>query len=161
MNFVYVHTHDSGREIQPYGAAANNPGLMRLAREGFMFRNAHCTAPTCSPSRASMLTGMTPHQSGMLGLAHRGFEISDYSKHLAQYLSRNGYHTALIGVHHEARHAELIGYDEHLTDHVKKGKPAEFSDEVSLSLMRDFLRRRQNCPRKRMFTLILHIKSQL
>ena len=144
MNFIYVHTHDSGREMQPYGAATNNPGLMRLAREGFMFRNAHCTAPTCAPSRASMLTGMTPHQSGMLGLAHRGFSISDYSKHLAQYLSRNGYHTALIGVHHEARYAETIGYDEQLTDHVKKGKPAEISDEASVELMRDFLRRRKN-----------------
>ena len=144
MNFIYVHTHDSGREMQPYGAATDNPGLMRLAREGTIFRNAHCTSPTCSPSRASMLTGLTPHQSGMLGLAHRGFSITDYSKHLAQYLSRNGYHTALIGVHHEARHAEMIGYDEQLTDHVKKGKPAEVSDEASLYLMRDFLRRRKN-----------------
>ena len=147
MNFIYVHTHDSGREMQPYGAATDNPGLMRLAREGTIFRNAHCTSPTCSPSRASMLTGLTPHQSGMLGLAHRGFSITDYSKHLAQYLSRNGYHTALIGVHHDARHAEMIGYDEQLTDHVKKGQPAEISDEASLYLMRDFLRRRKNEPK--------------
>ncbi|MBQ9079749.1 MAG: sulfatase [Clostridia bacterium] len=144
MNFIYVHTHDSGREMQPYGAAANNPGLMRLARESFMFRNAHCAAPTCSPSRAAMLSGMTAHESGMLGLAHRGFKMNDYSRHLAPYLSRNGYHTALIGVQHEARKGALIGYDEDMSDHVAKGKPAEYSDEKSLGLACDFLRRRKS-----------------
>lgn len=141
MNFIYVHTHDSGREMQPYGAAANNPGLMRLAREGIIFRNAHCAAPTCSPSRAAMLTGVTPHQSGMLGLAHRGFELTDPERHLAPYLRSQGYHTALIGVQHETRKGCALGYDEELTDHVKKGKPAEVSDEKSVELMQDFLSR--------------------
>ena len=45
MNFVYIHTHDSGRYIQPYGIAADNPNLMRLARESFMFHQAHSAAP--------------------------------------------------------------------------------------------------------------------
>lgn len=144
MNFIYLHTHDSGRELQPYGAAANNPGLMRLARESFMFRNAHCAAPTCSPSRAAMLTGVTPHESGMLGLAHRGFELSDPSRHLAHYLSSQGYHTALIGVQHETRDCTTLGYAETACGHVKKGKPAHVSDEVSLELALEFLRRRQD-----------------
>lgn len=83
MNFVYIHTHDSGREMQLYGTSANNPALMKLAAESCLFRQAHCVAPTCSPSRAAMLTGITTHNSGMLGLAHRGFYLNDYSKHLA------------------------------------------------------------------------------
>lgn len=33
------------------------PTFDRLAREGVLFRNAHCAAPSCSPSRAAVLTG--------------------------------------------------------------------------------------------------------
>lgn len=140
MNFIYIHTHDSGREMQPYGIQANNPSLMKLAAESCLFRNAHCVAPTCSPSRAAMLTGMTAHNSGMYGLAHRGFYLNDYSQHLAPYLSCNGYYTALIGVQHEARTADLIGYDEHHADHIQKRKPARLSDEKSLAMALTFLR---------------------
>lgn len=139
MNLIYIHTHDSGREMEPYGINANNPSLMRLARESILFRNAHCVAPTCSPSRAAMLTGMTAHNCGMYGLAHRGFSINDYSKHLAQYLGKNGYYTALIGVQHEAKDPLVIGYEETHTDHVKKGKPAIVSDAKTLELALDFL----------------------
>lgn len=142
MNFIYIHTHDSGREMEPYGAAAHNPSLMKLAQESIMFRNAHCVAPTCSPSRAAMLTGMTAHNSGMYGLAHRGFSLNDYSQHLAQYLGKNGYHTALIGVQHEAADPNMLGYTETHADHVKKGKPAIVSDERSLDLAAEFLENR-------------------
>lgn len=143
MNFIYIHTHDSGREMEPYGAGCHNPALMRLAKESILFRNAHCVAPTCSPSRAAMLTGMTAHNSGMYGLAHRGFSLNDYSQHLAPYLGKHGYYTALIGVQHEAKDPEVIGYTETHADHVKKGKPAIVSDAKSLELALDFLESRR------------------
>ncbi len=139
MNFIYIHTHDSGREMEPYGAGTHNPSLMKLAKESIMFRNAHCVAPTCSPSRAAMLTGMTAHNSGMYGLAHRGFRLNDYSQHLAQFLGRNGFYTALIGVQHEAQDPNDIGYAETHASHVKKGKPAIVSDKVSLELALEFI----------------------
>jgi hypothetical protein len=142
MNFIYIHTHDSGREMEPYGVATHNPSLMKLAKESIMFRNAHCVAPTCSPSRAAMLTGMTAHNSGMYGLAHRGFSLNDYSQHLAQFLGRNGYYTALIGVQHEAKDPSVLGYMETHADHVKKGKPAIVSDKSSLDIAFEFLERK-------------------
>ena len=58
MNILYLHTHDSGRYLSPYGWPAPTPNLQRLAEEGTVFRNAFCTAPTCSPSRAGMLSGI-------------------------------------------------------------------------------------------------------
>ncbi|WP_165452800.1 sulfatase [Paenibacillus thalictri] len=111
MNIVYLHTHDTGRYIQPYGFAVPTPNLMQLAGEGLLFRHAYCAGPTCSPSRAALLTGMAAHSAGMLGLAHRGAQMDDYSRHLASFLSRNGYNTALSGIQHEAPEAEMIGYD--------------------------------------------------
>ena len=76
MNILYLHTHDTGRFIQPYGHAIPTPNLMALAHEGALFRNCFDAAPTCSPSRAAMLTGMNAHASGMIGLAHRGFSLT-------------------------------------------------------------------------------------
>ena len=110
MNILYMHTHDSGRYLQPYGHGIPTPNLMRLATEGTIFRNAFCAAPTCSPSRAALLSGKAPHSCGMTGLAHRGFNMDDYGQHLVQHLNRNGYETALCGIQHEAQFVESIGY---------------------------------------------------
>lgn len=110
MNIVYMHTHDSGRFLEPYGYGIPTPNLMTLARESTLFRHCYCAGPTCSPSRAALLTGTWPHVNGMTGLAHRGWALKDYSMHLANYLACQGYETALCGIQHEADRAEKIGY---------------------------------------------------
>lgn len=116
-NILYIHSHDTGRYIQPYGHPVATPNLQRFAEEGVLFRNAFDAAPTCSPSRAALLTGMSPHACGMLGLAHRGFSLNDPAKHLANYLKGQGYATALSGVQHEATAAAVpsLGYERILT----------------------------------------------
>jgi arylsulfatase A-like enzyme len=115
-NIVYVHSHDTGRYIQPYGYAIPTPNLQKFAEEGVLFKQAFCANPTCSPSRAALLTGQSAHSSGMLGLAHRGFSLYDYSQHLLHTLRKNGYYSALAGVQHIANMHENpgkhIGYDE-------------------------------------------------
>lgn len=112
-NIIYVHSHDTGRYVSPYGFALDTPNFERLASEGILFRQAFTAGPTCSPSRAALLTGQCPHSSGMLGLAHRGFTLNDPAQHIATTLRDNGYRTALGGVQHVTRNdpAEL-GYDE-------------------------------------------------
>jgi hypothetical protein len=46
----------------------------------------------------------------MLGLVHRGFSLKDPKTHLANYLTGNGYLTALCGVQYEAENPAEIGY---------------------------------------------------
>lgn len=120
MNILYLHTHDAGQCFQPYGFPVRNPHLMWFADKATTFRNAFCAAPTCSPSRAALLTGSSPHSCGMFGLAHHGFNggfsLPDYSKHLVQYLNRYGYETVLCGIQHEACDEENIGYQRKLND---------------------------------------------
>src|SRR5712692_7787945 len=106
-----MHSHDTGRCLQPYGQAVPTPNLQRLAGQGVLFRQAFSAAPTCSPSRAALLTGQCAHSSGMLGLAHRGFSLHDYSQHISHTLRRAGYYSALIGLQHIARDPKIIGYD--------------------------------------------------
>lgn len=110
-NVIYLHSHDTGRHVGPYGYPVHTPNLQRLAGESLLYRQAFCCAPTCSPSRAALLTGQSPHASGMLGLHHRGFRLRDETQHLAHYLKTNGYATALVGVNHIVEHPEHAGYD--------------------------------------------------
>src|SRR5690348_18259258 len=110
-NILYIHSHDTGRMTSPYGYAVPTPNLQHLAEEGVLFRQAYNAAPTCSPSRASLLTGECPHSNGMLGLAHRGFFLTDYKRHIAHTLRAAGYYSELIGLQHIARNPETIGYD--------------------------------------------------
>jgi len=113
-NIVYIHSHDSGRYLQPYGHAVPTPNLQRLAGDGVLFRQAFSAAPTCSPSRSALLTGQCPHQNGMLGLAHRGFAMHDYRKHILHTLRDAGYESVLGGLQHivDEDHIERIGFDE-------------------------------------------------
>ena len=73
-NILYLHSHDTGRFLQPYGQHVLTPNIQRLADQGLLFRKAFCAAPTCSGSRSALLTGQYPHANGMMGLAHRGFK---------------------------------------------------------------------------------------
>ena len=81
-NIVYLHSHDTGRYVQPYGFQVPTPNIQRLADQGVLFQEAFCAAPTCSGSRASLLTGLYCHNNGMFGLAHRGWKLNDYSQHI-------------------------------------------------------------------------------
>lgn len=138
-NIVYIHSHDSGRYLQPYGHAIPTPNLQRLAEEGVLFRQAFSGAPTCSPSRAALLTGQSAHASGMLGLAHRGFKLHDYKQHIVHTLRDAGYTSVLAGLQHVAANADTIGYDE-----VMKPKSTSAVNVAPTAV--DFLNRRPTKP---------------
>lgn len=111
-NILYIHSHDTGRYVQPYGFQVPTPNIQMLADQGVLFREAFCAAPTCSGSRASLLTGLYCHNNGMLGLAHRGWKLNDYGQHWVHALRGAGYHSTLIGEQHISIEPEVIGYDE-------------------------------------------------
>jgi N-sulfoglucosamine sulfohydrolase len=133
-NILYLHSHDTGRYIQPYGHQVPTPNIQRLADQGLLFREAFCAASSCSGSRAALLTGQTPHSNGMIGLAHRGFALQDTGRHLLHTLRRAGYWTALVGEQHVSESPDALGYDVVVdgdTSHVATVAPA------AVELLRD------------------------
>ncbi|HEV2527057.1 MAG TPA: sulfatase [Thermomicrobiales bacterium] len=100
MNVLYLHSHDTGRYVSPYGYAVPTPHIQALAESGTVFRRAFAAAPTCSPSRAALLTGQWAHMTGMLGLAHRGFRLNEPEQHIAAVLRDAGYTRVLSGMQH-------------------------------------------------------------
>jgi N-sulfoglucosamine sulfohydrolase len=110
-NVIYLHSHDTGRHVQPYGHAVPTPAIQRFAEQGVLFRRAFATAATCSGSRAALLTGQYPHVNGMTGLAHRGWELNDVRRHVVHTLRTAGYHSELIGEQHVSETPDVLGYD--------------------------------------------------
>lgn len=119
-NILYLHSHDTGRYVQPYGHPVPTPNLQKLAQGGVLFRQAFNAAPTCSPSRSCLLTGQCAHNNGMLGLAHRGFSLNDYTQHILHTLRHAEYRSILGGLQHIAQDPSVIGYDQILTAKSKR-----------------------------------------
>jgi N-sulfoglucosamine sulfohydrolase len=114
-NILFFTCHDLGRHLGCYGRrTVASPALDAFAASGMRFDNVFCTAPQCSPSRASLHTGRYPHAAGVLGLAHEpfGWRLPKTERHLAQILREHGYTTALVGMQHLIAHgqAEELGY---------------------------------------------------
>jgi N-sulfoglucosamine sulfohydrolase len=114
-NIVYLHSHDTGRYVQPYGHQVITPNIQRVADQGLLFRQGFCAAPSCSGSRACLLTGQWAHVNGMTGLAHRGWELADYGRHIVHPLREAGYWSALVGEQHLSESPDVLGYD-HVVD---------------------------------------------
>lgn len=96
---------------------AKTPNMDRLAAQGVLFSNAHCQAPLCGPSRASIMTGLRPSTTGIYGMIpddeirRKGNEATKDVVFLPEYFSNHGYHTMGIGklFHH---HAPKGAFDE-------------------------------------------------
>src|SRR4051812_21219081 len=110
-NVLYLHSHDTGRYVQPYGHAVPTPNIQHLADQGALFRQAFCAAPVCSGSRAALLTGQCTHATGMLGLAHRGYRLRYPERHIVHVLRDAGYWSGLVGEQHVSAPPSDLGYD--------------------------------------------------
>ncbi len=73
------------------------PNLDRLAASGVLFRNAHCAAPSCNPSRTSIFCGEPPYRSGLYQNMQKLREVMPNAELLPSYFSRHGYWSAGSG----------------------------------------------------------------
>jgi len=101
-NILLLQCHDLGDHLACYpGNSAQTPNLDRLAAEGVVFEHHFAAAPTCSPSRGAMLTGLMPHRNGLMALASGGhWEVNPEILTLPQFLREVGYTTACFGSWH-------------------------------------------------------------
>ncbi|WP_461533649.1 sulfatase family protein [Sinomicrobium sp.] len=92
-NILWIIADDLGNDLGCYGNMdVYTPNLDRLAAEGIRFTNAYATAPVCSPSRSSLITGMYPVSINSLN--HRTLDKKPLPRGIAPitaYFRKEGY----------------------------------------------------------------------
>lgn len=90
------------------------PNIDRLAKRGTLFTNAHCQAPICGPSRASIMSGLYPSTSGNY-LQLKDADIKKSNKRsqeavfLPDYFEKFGYRSMAVGkIYHEGDAAKTF-----------------------------------------------------
>ena len=100
-NIMLIVAEDMGLQLGCYGdATVPTPRLDGMAAQGTCFRNAYVTQASCSPSRASILTGLYPHENNQLGLAQMGYRMHRGIPNLPGLLKTCGYRTGIQGKLH-------------------------------------------------------------
>ena len=110
-NIVLIHCPDLGQYLGCYGQAIETSHVDAIAESGVLFENHFVTAPQCSPSRGSLVTGRYPHVNGLMGLAHEKWELNKGETILPEYLNSRGYETHLFGLQHITDHLDRLGFD--------------------------------------------------
>jgi arylsulfatase len=87
----------------------DTPHLDALARESMLFENSFCTTPQCSPSRSSLLTGLYPSKTGVMGNTGAAGGAALDQQTLAAELKARGYYTGYFGKWHLGNRAVATG----------------------------------------------------
>ena len=126
-SFLLIVSDDQGAQMGCLGTAGlSTPHMDTLARRGALFRRAFCTFGSCSPARASMLTGLMPHAHGVARnvFEHFGPEppadwpagrrrlnaavrVRDEVPTLIELLRRAGYRTGITSKFHLSPHRKF------------------------------------------------------
>ena len=101
-NILLITSEDNGPQLSCYGDPyCKTPNLDKLASEGILFSSAYVTQAGCSQSRASIFTGLYPHQNGQIGLATHNLRMyHDSFPNIFSELKDAGYKTGIIGKIH-------------------------------------------------------------
>ena len=112
-NFVIIFTDDQGyADVGVFGAVdIKTPNLDRMAGQGVKFTSFYVAAPSCTASRAALMTGCYPKRVGLAAGVlwpgqTKGLNPAEIT--IAEVLKERGYATACIGKWHLGRPAELL-----------------------------------------------------
>ena len=110
------------------------PNIDRLAAQGIKYNRAFSVSGVCSPTRATILTGLLPSQTGVHVALPMHVDVDDWSaieefRNLPQTLKDVGYRTALVGKYHlGAQEEPQLGFDFWVT--FPGGHTTTFYDET-------------------------------
>lgn len=130
-NVLFILLDDLRWDTVGYAGHPNlkTPNIDRIANEGVNFRNAFATTSLCSPSRASLLSGLYAHRHGV---TNNFTEFPAALDSFPRALQRAGYATAYVGKYHmgENNDQPRPGFDYFVTH---KGQGQYFGTEFNFN----------------------------
>jgi arylsulfatase A-like enzyme len=116
MNILFLISDDMNDWIGTLGGHpdAITPNIDALASNAVLFEQAHCSAPICNPSRASVMTGLNPSTTGCYGnrQALRMSPVGFDAVTLPRYFSMHGYHSLGVGKITHGKFPDPASWDE-------------------------------------------------
>lgn len=126
-NIILIVADDMGySDIGCYGGEIETPNIDRLASEGLRYSQFY-NCSVCGPSRASLMTGLYPHQ---IGVRAWNDIANDRCMNLGEALQLAGYRTMLVGKWTDTVSANYKGFDRSLSALAQKG-PGNYFKSVS------------------------------
>jgi N-acetylglucosamine-6-sulfatase len=130
-NILFVLLDDLRADTVGYAGHPHvkTPNIDRIANEGVNFTNAFCTTSLCSPSRASLLSGVYAHKHGV---TDNFTELPAQLNSFPKVLQQAGYATAYVGKYHmgEGNDEPRPGFDYFVTH---KGQGKYFDTEFNFN----------------------------
>lgn len=143
-NVIIIMADDLGySDLGCYGGEIATPNLDRLARNGVRF-NAFYNAGRCCPTRASLLTGLYPHQAGIGKMTTNegvpGYQgtLSAHTITLAEALKQAGYQTGMVGKWHVSETIQQTDKTEELHWLAHQKDFGDFADTSTYPVARGF-----------------------
>jgi len=120
-NFVIIFADDQGyQDMGCFNAPLiETPNLDRMAAEGVRFTDFYSAAPSCTPSRAALMTGCYPQRVNLPNVIGPNAQVGINSDEvtIAEILKAQGYATACYGKWHLGHHPEFLptrhGFDDY------------------------------------------------
>ena len=117
-NIIIILTDDQGYNDINYNNSKSmrlvTPNLARMAEDGVSLTNFYAAAPTCTASRAGLLTGRYPPRTGLTWVLFPGSDggLDPKEETIPEILVANGYNTALFGKWHLGDHPGVLPMDQ-------------------------------------------------
>lgn len=129
MNVLFIAVDDLNDWISPLGGypGCQTPNLERLAKQSVTFTKAYCAAPACNPSRASLMTGIRPWNSGVYVNPQPWRPAMPDAVLLPKHLSNHGFHSVGSGKILHGSYDEPESWD----DYLKKGGDPKPTKQVA------------------------------
>ncbi len=110
-NVLFIFIDDLNTQLNCYGnKTVISPNIDKLAGNSALFTHAYCQWSVCGPSRASILSGQMPAQTGIRNLKTQLRDASPNIVTLPQYFKNRGYITAAVGKIFDPRNVDS-GHD--------------------------------------------------
>ena len=130
--FIAIDDLNDWTDILKGNPQAKTPHMDRLAAQGMTFMNAHCPAPACGPSRAAIMSGISPATSGNYvnkgSILHN--PILNNSVLMPEFFQQNGYHVLGTGkLFHGAHFQQELkgrGFDEYYQSKTQDRPPTKY-----------------------------------